>query len=215
MLKNLRRWFITGVVLLAPTYVTVIVILWLFNHLDAPLRTLIGAVLPRAALPGIGVVGTLAVIILAGAVATTFIVKRLFTAFENLLYGIPLIRTLYSGVKQLLSPFSPEESAQLQRVVVVEWPSEDLYALGFLVKPEACRDARGRMLSSVLLPSNHLHLGNVVLVPQSNIYPVDMSIEEGLKFLVSMGAALDRPIELERRPVGIEVGSSPDLPTQP
>src|SRR5688572_15553935 len=174
MLKKLQRWFITGIFLIAPAYITVIVILWLFNHLDAPLRSLIAGLLPQAALPGIGVFATLTLIMAAGAVASTFIARAFFDAIERLLLGIPLIRTLYSGIKQLLSPFSPEESAQLQRVVVVEWPTEGLYMLGFLVKPEACVAPTGEMMSACLLPSNHLHLGNVVLIPDRQIHPVDM-----------------------------------------
>jgi uncharacterized membrane protein len=196
VIKKLQRWFITGVVLIAPTYITVIVILWLFDHLDGPVRSLVRAVFPQAAFPGIGVAATLLVILAAGAVASTFIVKRLVELFEQLLYNIPLIRTLYSGVKQLLSPFSPEESAQFQRVVVAEWPSDGIYSLGFLVKPNASIAPDGTVMSAVLLPSNHLHLGNVVLIPDSRIHAVDMTIEDGLKFLVSMGAALDRPINL-------------------
>ena len=196
MLKKLRRWFITGIFLIAPTYITIVVILWLFSHLDAPLRSLIASIVPRAALPGIGVVATLTLIMVAGAVASTLIARSFFDAVERLLLGIPLIRTLYSGVKQLLSPFSPEESAQLQRVVMVEWPSEGLYSVGFLVKPDACVAPDGSKMSSVLLPSNHLHLGYVVLVPDARIQPIDMNVEEGLKFLVSMGAALDKPIRL-------------------
>ena len=196
MLKKLRSWFITGIFLIAPTYITVVVILWLFSHLDAPLRSLVAGLFPPAAVPGIGVVATLTLIMVAGAVASTLIAKSFFDLIERLLLGIPVIRTLYSGVKQLLSPFSPEESAQLQRVVMVEWPSDGLFSLGFLVKPDACVAADGSTMSSVLLPSNHLHLGYVVIVPDSRIQPVDMSIEDGLKFLVSMGAALDRPINL-------------------
>lgn len=198
MLAKLQRWFLTGVILLAPAYITVIVILWLFEHLDAPLRSLIGAVLPQAAGPGVGVLGTFLLILGVGAVASTFVVKKLFEWIERGLENIPIIRTLYTGVKQLLSPFSPEESAKLQRVVIVEWPGEGLFSLGFLVKQEACVGPDGRMMSSVLLPSNHLHLGNVVLVPDSKIFPVDMTIEQGIKFLVSMGAGLDRPITLGR-----------------
>ena len=201
MLPKLQRWFLAGLFLLAPTYVTVVVILWLFNHIDAPLRSLVAGIFPAAAIPGIGVLATFLLIVAAGAVATTFIAKALFGGFERMLLSIPMVRTLYSGVKQLLSPFSPEESAQLQRVVIVEWPSDGLYMLGFLVKPDACLGPDGAMMSAVLLPSNHLHLGNVVLIPERLIFPVDMSIEEGLKFLVSMGAALDRPLRLDPKRV--------------
>jgi uncharacterized membrane protein len=201
VLNKFQRWFLAGLFLLAPTYITVVVILWIFNHLDAPLRSLVAGVFPPAAIPGIGVLATLLLIMAAGAVASTFIAKALFGALERMLLSIPMVRTLYSGVKQLLSPFSPEESAQLQRVVIVEWPGEGLYMLGFLVKPEACVGPEGTIMSAVLLPSNHLHLGNVVLVADRHVFPVDMSIEEGLKFLVSMGAALDRPFRLDLKRV--------------
>ena len=201
MLTKLQRWFLAGLFLLAPTYITVVVILWLFNHIDAPLRSLVAGVFPAAAIPGIGVLATFLLIMAAGAVASTFIAKALFGAIERMLLSIPMVRTLYSGVKQLLSPFSPEESAQLQRVVLVEWPADGLYMLGFLVKAGACVGPAGGMMSAVLLPSNHLHLGNVVLIPEGKIFPVDMSIEEGLKFLVSMGAALDRPFRLDLKKV--------------
>ena len=204
MFTKVQRWFVAGLFLLAPTYVTVVVILWLFNHIDAPLRSLVAGIFPSAAIPGIGVLGTFLLILAVGAVASTFIAKALFGAFERMLLSIPMVRTLYSGVKQLLSPFSPEESAQLQRVVIVEWPGDGLYMLGFLVKSGACAGPQGELMSACLLPSNHLHLGNVVLIPDRRIFPVDMSIEEGLKFLVSMGAALDRPFRLDLKKVPLE-----------
>ncbi len=69
--------------------------------------------------------------------------------------------------------------------------------LGFLVKPRACVGPHGDAMSACLLPSNHLHLGNVVMIPDRRIFSVDMSIKEGLKFLVSMGAVLDRPFRLD------------------
>ena len=207
MLNKLQRWFVAGLFLIAPIYITVVAILWLFGHLDAPLRSLVAGIFPPAAIPGIGVLATLLLIMLAGAFASTFIAQWFFGLLERLLLGIPVIRTVYSGIKQLLSPFSPQESAQLQRVVVVEWPGEGLYSLGFLVKPSACVGPEGDMMSACLLPSNHLHLGNVVLIPDRRIFPVDMTVEEGLKFLVSMGAALDRPFRLDLKKVPIAKAS--------
>jgi uncharacterized membrane protein len=207
VLNKLQRWFVAGLFLIAPTYITVVVLLWLFSHLDAPMRSLVAGIFPPAAVPGIGVLATLVLIMAAGAFASTFISRALFGAVERMLLGIPVVRTVYSGIKQLLSPFSPEESAQLQRVVVVEWPGDGLYSLGFLVKPNACVGPDGVMMGACLLPSNHLHLGNVVLIPDDRIFPVDMTIEEGLKFLVSMGAALDRPFRLDLKKVPIAKAS--------
>jgi uncharacterized membrane protein len=194
--SKLQRWFLTGIILIAPAYVTISVLLWLFRYLDGPVHRAIERVAPQVAVPGIGVAATLLLVLVTGAVASTILVRGLVRWFENVLAQIPLVRTIYSAIKQLLSPFSPEESAQLQRVVVVEWPKDGLFALGFLVKPGAVERPDGSTLSAVLLPSNHLHLGNVVLVPDAHIYPVDMTIEQGLKFLVSMGAGLEKPLQL-------------------
>ena len=82
--------------------------------------------------------------------------------------------------------------------------------LGFLVKPRACVGPHGDAMSACLLPSNHLHIGNVVMIPDRRIFPVDMSIEEGLKFLVSMGAALDRPLRLDVKGLSVANAGAAD-----
>ena len=191
---RLQRWFITGLILLAPAYVTGIVLIWIFRHLDAPIRTFISNTV-GVSIPGIGVAATLLLVLAAGAVASTILVRNFVRGFEWVLHKVPLVRTIYSAIKQLLSPFEGE-GQQFSRVVMVEAPDQGLWSLGFLVKKGAAIGPDGRALNAVLLPSNHLHLGNVILVPDGRMLAVDMSIEEGLKFLVSMGAALERPLQL-------------------
>jgi uncharacterized membrane protein len=106
------------------------------------------------------------------------------------------VRTLYSGVKQLVAPLADEHGASFQRVVIVPFPSSDAYAIGFLIKPRAGVTPEGEPLHAVLVPTNHLHLGNVVLYPASRVQDVDLSAEEALRFLVSMGAGLAHPLTM-------------------
>jgi uncharacterized membrane protein len=190
--QRFQRWLVTGIVLLAPAYVTGVVLVWLFRLVDSPIHKLVQR-WTGLSIPGVGVVATLLIVLLAGAVASTYMMRNFVRWLEWSLQQVPVARTIYSAIKQLLSPFEGEGS-QFSRVVMVEAPSPGFWSLGFLVNQNAARAPDGALLAAVLLPSNHLHLGNIVLVPVDRMHATDMSIEEGLKFLVSMGAALEQPL---------------------
>ena len=196
--KRVRRWFIAGLIFLAPAYITFLAVAWLLEHLDTPARELL-AKYTGVSIPGTGIILTLAFILIAGAIASNIALRQIIRWFELLLDRIPLVRTLYSGVKQLIAPFGEEgESSTFSSVVIVEYPSPGMYSLGFLIKAQAARTEDGTTLSAVLVPTNHLHLGNVVLVRAEHLHKVDLNAEEGLKFLVSMGAALEKPLKFEK-----------------
>jgi uncharacterized membrane protein len=192
---RVRRWFIAGLVLLAPLYVTLFVLHWIFEYLDGPVRNAI-----RDATgydwPGIGVVATLLLIMISGAIGSSLVFRGIGSWLESLLDRIPLVRTLYGAVKQLISPFGDEEKNPFQHVVMVEFPDGGMYSLGFLIKENAATGPDGTPLSIVMVPTNHVYLGHVGLYPSSRIHPVDMGAEEALKYLVSMGNALDRRVQL-------------------
>lgn len=196
--KRVRRWFIAGLIFLAPAYITFLAVAYLLEHLDRPARELVAG-WTGYNIPGLGVVLTVGLILVAGAIASNIALRGILRWVETALDRIPLVRTLYSGVKQLIAPFGEEEGKRtFSSVVMVEYPSAGLYSLGFLIKPNAARTEDGSQLSAVLVPTNHLHLGNVVLVKAAQMHKVELSAEDGLKFLVSMGAALEKPLALER-----------------
>lgn len=197
-MSRIQRWFVTGLVLLAPAYVTGVVLVWLFKAVDSPIHKLVVKT-TGLSIPGVGVLATMLIVLLAGAVASTFMMRNLVRWIEALLQQIPVARTIYTAIKQLLSPFEGE-GTQFSRVVIVEAPDRGLWSLGFLVKQNAARAPDGTLLAAVLLPSNHLHLGNIVLVPPDRMHGTDMTIEDGLKFLVSMGAALETPVAFGQAP---------------
>lgn len=183
---------------MAPAYITFLAVAYLLEHLDRPARETLASWIGYN-IPGAGVVVTLVVILVAGAIASNIALRGLLSWFEAALDRIPLVRTLYSGVKQLIAPFGDESGAStFSSVVIVEYPSAGLYSLGFLIKASAARTEDGTTLAAVLVPTNHLHLGNVVLARENQLHKVDLTAEEGLKFLVSMGAALEKPLSFER-----------------
>lgn len=198
--KRVRRWFIAGLIFLAPAYITFLAVAWLLEHLDRPAREMVAS-WTGYSIPGTGVVLTVAFILIAGAIASNIALRGLLSWFEAALDRIPLVRTLYSGVKQLIAPFGEEDGAStFSSVVIVEYPSPGLFSLGFLIKANAAQAEGGSTLSAVLVPTNHLHLGNVVLVRSEQLHKVELTAEEGLKFLVSMGAALEKPLQLSPMP---------------
>lgn len=201
-MKRVRRWFIAGLIFLAPAYITISAVIWMLDHLDRPAREALHR-WTGYSIPGTGVILTILLILLAGAIASNIATRGFVRYFELLLDRIPLVRTLYSGVKQLIAPFGDESgSSTFSSVVIVEYPSQGIYSLGFLIKSHAATTEAGVRLSAVLVPTNHLHLGNVVLARPDQIHAVQLSAEEGLKFLVSMGAALEKPLVLTPGPKG-------------
>src|SRR5688500_4774741 len=147
--KRVQRWFIAGLILLAPAAITIVAMLWIFEHVDAPMRSMIawstaqmqlGPIDPSTGqhlgyhIPGVGVVMTFALILAVGAIVSTFAVHGVIRFFEATLDRIPLVRTLYSGVKQLMAPLADEHGTTFSKVVIVEFPDANNYSLGFLIK---------------------------------------------------------------------------------
>jgi len=196
VLKLLRTWFIAGIVLIAPLGVTIFILNILFTSLDGPIRRTI-ADLTGFDVPGTGVLATVVVILIAGGIASSIALKGIFNWIERALFDrIPLVRTLYGAIKQLIAPLGDAKANPFQHVVMVEFPEAGTYSLGFLVKEDAATAPTGENLSAVMVPTNHGYLGFVGLYPAVKVHPVDMSAEEALKFLVSMGIALDRKVSL-------------------
>lgn len=197
---KLRRWYIAGLIVFVPVFVTVAAIKWVYETLDAALRPGVDAAATALTgaplhIPGIGFVVVILLIPVLGGLASNLVGRTVLGWFDKTLDRIPLVRTLYGAIKQLIAPFGAE-SNPFQQVVMVEMPGPDVYTLGFLIKPNAATSASGEPLSVVLCPTNHVYFGHVGLYPARRIHHVDMNADEALRFLVSMGNALDSKVAL-------------------
>ena len=195
----LRRRFITGFFVTVPIVVSVVAIVWVFRWVDS-LTSGLGV-----EQTGLGVLITATIILLAGVLATNVFGRRLLERTEQLLLHVPLFRTVYAPVKQLISAFSPENDVGFKRMVLVE-DSARGYLLGFLTKEFTFDRGTGpETLLAVYVPTNHLYLGDIVICrPERVLYP-DLTVEEGVGVFLTGGTGLPRRITTRNSPAGREL----------
>ena len=185
----LRRNFIAGFFVMVPLFISIAALVWLFNAVDGFTTPLYDRLLGRR-IPGLGTATTLVVIVVVGAFARNVIGRRILLRTEGWLLKVPVFRTIYSPVRQLIAAFSPDNASGFKRVVMVEDPRRG-YALGFLTREFTVDRGRGpEQLLAVYLPTNNLYLGDVVICERDRAVFPDISVEEGIRILLTGGMAL-------------------------
>jgi uncharacterized membrane protein len=193
---NVKKSFLTGILILVPLVVSVTLLLWFFQKvddlfspvLDGVFRTLIPG---TGHVPGTGILAGLVIILLLGTLARNVAGKRLLDALDRLIHRIPGYRTVYSTIQQLTNAFSPENTQSFKEVLLVEYPLEGSYALGF--RTMTVKEGERRLVV-VYIPTNHLYLGEVLFIPEEKVVRLDMSIEQAVRLLVSGGIAAPREL---------------------
>jgi uncharacterized membrane protein len=185
----LRRRFITGFFVTVPLVISVAALVWTFRFIDDATRPLSVRVLGRE-VPGLGVLITAGIILVVGVAATNIVGKRVLQRTEYYLLQVPVFKTIYSPVKQLVAAFSPDNEAGFKKVVLVEDPRRGML-LGFLTKEFVVDRGRGpEHVVAVYVPTNHLYLGDIVIYPREQASYPDLSIEEGVRIFLTGGMAL-------------------------
>jgi uncharacterized membrane protein len=201
----LRRSFLAGFFVTVPLVISVAALFWIFGIIDgftAPLaRWALGLEVPVAGtLPDYvarfaGVLVTLLVVLTVGAVTTNVIGRRVLARAESWLMMIPVFRTIYAPVKQLVAAFSPDNETGFKRVVMIDDPSRG-WVMGFLTKEFEVDRGRGReTLMAVYVPTNHLYLGDVMIYPRERAIFPDLTVEEGVRMFLTGGMSLPGRIE--------------------
>jgi len=189
MMQWLRRSFIAGFFVTVPLAVSVFALVWIFGVIDGIAEPLLTRVIGRA-VPGLGILLTVLFVLLVGVTATNVLGQRLLDRGEALLMRVPVFRTIYAPVKQLMLAFSPDNQYGFKRVVMVQDPSRGL-VMGFLTKEFMVDRGRGpEALVAVYVPTNHLYLGDVILCPREDAFFPDLSVEEGVRMFLTGGMSL-------------------------
>jgi uncharacterized membrane protein len=185
----LRRSFIAGFFVTVPLVISVAAIVWIFGIIDEFSAPLAARVLGRE-VPGLGLLITLLAILAVGAVATNVIGRRILTRGEGWLMRVPVFRTIYAPVKQLVAAFSPDNEYGFKRVVMVDDARRGL-VMGFLTKEFTIDRGSGvEALVAVYVPTNHLYLGDVVFYPRGSVVFPDVTVEEGIRIFLTGGMSL-------------------------
>jgi uncharacterized membrane protein len=184
----LRRSFIAGFFVIVPLFITVWALVWIFQIVDGLTGPIYERVLGRH-IPGLGLVTTAIGVLLVGTFATNVIGKRVLQRAESYLLRVPVFRTIYAPVRQLVAAFSPDNEFGFKRVVMLE--DKQGFTLGFLTKEFTVdRGAGPEAMIAVYVPTNHLYLGDIVISERDKATFPDITVEEGIRIFLTGGMAL-------------------------
>lgn len=197
MFYRFRRIFVTGLLASIPLVVTFFLLSWMFTTLDglSPLLTrgLIALGLPLTPgfrIPGLGIVFTIALVFIVGAVITTFVGRRIVEMGEQIVEKIPLVRTIYGGAKQVVNAVASQRGAAFNKVVMVEYPRKGIYSIGFTTcdSEGEIQESDERHLVNVFIPTTpNPTSGLLIVIPEEDAVALSMTVEEGVKFVMSGG----------------------------
>ena len=197
MIQWLRRSFLAGFFVMVPVIISIAALVWVVGVIDAFSAPVSARILGRQ-VPGLGVLATALVVLIVGAIASNVFGKRVLQRGESILLRVPVFRTIYAPVKQLVVAFSPENEAGFKRVVLVQELGRR-FVLGFLTREFTVNRGQGaEAFVAVYVPTNHLYLGDVVVYPREQVTFPDLSVEEGLRIFLTGGMALPSRLNDER-----------------
>lgn len=192
--KWFRKYFITGILVLLPLIITGYIVIFAFNLGDGILRNLIQYVVGHR-IPGLGFLIMLVIVFLAGLFGQNVVGKKLLMWGEAVLRCIPVVKSIYLASKQVMEVFASDRSGAFQRVVLVEYPRRGLYMFGFLTgeAPVKVKQQVELDLLNVFVPATPPSHGFFIMVPRQEVQMLDMSVEDGLKLVLSAGIIASSP----------------------
>jgi uncharacterized membrane protein len=205
----LRKWLLAGLLVLVPLIITLWVLDWVVSTLDQTLNILPVAWQPERwagmRIPGLGVLFALVVVLSIGALASNFVGNKLVHWWHALLHRIPVVRSIYSGVKQVSDTVLSEKGNAFRKAVLVQWPHEGMWTIGFLT------GSPGGAVASHLNPQDYLSIyvpttpnptgGYFVMVNRRDAVELAMSVDEALTYVISMGVIVPGAAKAGAKPL--------------
>ena len=192
-MSRLKGWFksrfIAGFFFTVPVLATAWILWKFWSWIDDFFGPMYERIFGRA-IPGLGFLTAIAVILLMGIIARNVVGRRVLALGDRLLLRVPIYRRLYPSIKMLIDSFSPERRSAFRAVVLVQHPREGEYAFGFVTSEVMLETVEGkREMVTVFVPSNNLYLGDITVVPHADVIPTGLTVEEGLRIILSAGTA--------------------------
>ena len=194
-MSALRKWLLSGLLTLVPAIITLWVLEWVVSTLDQTLRILPEAWQPQRLfgmhVPGLGVLLALLIVLSIGALASNFIGNKLVNWWHALLHRIPVVRSIYSGVKQVSDTLFSEKGNAFRKALLVQWPREGMWTIAFLTGTpggDVARHLNSQDYLSVFVPTTPNPTGGYfVMVHKRDCVELTMSVDEALTYVISMG----------------------------
>ncbi|MDW7680101.1 MAG: DUF502 domain-containing protein [bacterium] len=199
MFKKVKLYFLTGLVALSPIVLTIFIIWKLFFAIDGLLQgfiskhvlTTLGLEVADKPMTGLGFISVILLILVTGFLARNYVGKKVLSIGDAIVSRIPIINRIYNAIQQISQAFLSEKTEVFEKAILIEYPRKGIYSIGFFTQ-----DTRGEVqdklntdVVSVFLPTTpNPTSGYLLFVPKAEIVPLEMSIEEALKLVISGGA---------------------------
>ena len=191
----MRRYFLTGLVVIVPVWGTLLILTTLFTALDSALGDLLGSG-AGSSIPGLGVLALILIVLATGALASNLLGARLWKSSEAALLRIPLVRSIYTTFKSVTDIFAFMDRQRENRIVLLPFPRSGLYAIGLLMgdAPSSLQLAPDGRLSLIFVPTApHPFTGYLALVLTHELIPLRMGFHEAMKMEFSAGLYVPPP----------------------
>ena len=186
-MKKITKYFLQGLLYIAPFGITVYIIYSLFNFIDNLLKETLLKIL-NVDIPGLGLLVIVVIIILVGIIGHTIIARPFRAIFDRFLNKMPFLKVIYSALNDLFSAFVGKEKKFSKPVLVLVNPVSNLEKLGFLTEDDLTKlNEKGKV--AVYFPHSYNFSGELFIVPKENVKPVDINPAEVMKFIVSAGVS--------------------------
>ena len=190
-MRFISRNILTGLVTILPVILTLYLLYWLAVSAESVLGGMIQLMIPTSLYwPGMGLIAGLIVVFVVGLLMHAYVVQRLFAMMEQLLYHMPLIKTVYRAIRDFFDYFSPAGKEEFEQVVAVSIGNTGMQVIGFVTQadpehlPEGFREQDNIL---VYLPLSYMIGGYAVLVPRSAVRYLDMNMEQAMRFTLTAG----------------------------
>ncbi len=191
----IKRYFLTGLFVLVPFGASALILTWLFRFLDSWAHPLTERLFGHH-IPGVGLLTTVLVILTVGFLSSNMVGRWLFEFIDHLLLEVPIFRSIYSTMKQMVQFLSPESTHAFQNVVLVKHPETGALSMGFATH-EVQVEPGEKPHVAVYLPTNHVYLGTTLLFPPEDVRRTSISVQDAIQSAISAGATLPKNIPSE------------------
>lgn len=206
-MKRLRRYLVAGILVWAPIAVTFLLLRFAVNTLDRSLRLLPASYRPEVLLqqlfgtvdpihvPGLGIILTFVILLLTGILAANYVGRHVVGGWESLMRRIPVVRSIYGGAKNFAEIVFSESNDSFKNVLLIEYPRKGVYSLAFQTASELgeVQAKTGEDVICCFVPTTpNPTSGYVIMVPRGEIKVLDMTVDEALKMIISLGVVVPR-----------------------